>query len=106
MDTSIIRGTTPLIKYNFSSVNVADIAMAYLVIKQNGAAVVTLPLADATVGSTSLSWVLTQAQTLLLKDGKNAEICLDWILTSGTRGIGKTLEVNVGSSAVNEVIEL
>jgi len=100
----IVRGTTPTIRYTFSTVDVADITTAILMIKQNGAKVIDRGLDTATIGTAYLEWKLTQAETLKLTEDILADICLDWLLNDGTRGIGKTATVQVSSSAKNEVI--
>lgn len=100
----IVRGTTPFIRYTFSTVNVADITTTYLMIEQDGAKVIDRGLDTATVGSNYLEWKLTQTETLKLTEDILANICLDWLLDDGTRGIGKTVTVQVSSSAKNEVI--
>ena len=101
--SAIVRGTTPTIIYNFSTVDVANIASAELTIKQNGVARISKELEEATTGEGTLAWTLTQAETLSLSR-KRAEIYLDWLLSSGIRGAGKTIEVEVVDPGVNEVM--
>ena len=81
---AVIKGTTPTIIYKFNTVNVSDIATALLTIKAGGMIVVTRSLDTATVGENSLSWKLTQSETLLSTD--TAQIMLNWVLGDGTRG--------------------
>jgi hypothetical protein len=100
----IVRGTTPTIRYTFKTLDVTDITTAYLMIKQSGAKVIDRGLDTATVGTDYLEWKLTQTETLKLTEDILADICLDWLLDDGTRGIGKTVTVQVSSSAKNEVI--
>ena len=100
----IIRGTTPTIKYAFKSIDVASIAAAYLVLEQEYEAKVVKDLTQATASAGVLEWKLAQADTLALTNGKLVRIRLDWRLSDGTRGIGKTVETSVTSSAVNGVI--
>ena len=57
--TKIIIGTTPTITYKFKVVDVADITVAILTIKERGVNIIELNLSDATVGEDSLSWTLT-----------------------------------------------
>ena len=102
--TELIRGTTPVVRFTFSTISVADITTAYLVIRQGGADVIKKDISGATTGTGYIQWVLTQAETLALKLGVNADICLDWLLNDGTRGVGKTMRVTVGTSAINEVL--
>lgn len=101
--SEIVRGTTPTIRYTFSTVDPADISNAVLTIAQRGTARITKTLAAATVGEGTLSWTLTQAETLSLSK-TDAEINLDWLLESGIRGAGVTLDVKVLNPGVNEVM--
>lgn len=101
----LIRGTTPTIRFTFSSVDPAEIVDAYMVIKQNDADVVKKELTDATVGATYLEWLLLQTDTLALAAGTPAQVCLDWLLGDGTRGAGNEIAIEtVRNPAVNEVI--
>lgn len=104
--SAIIRGTTPRIKYAFSSLDARDITVALLKIKQEGQAIVEKELADAdTVTANSIEWVLSQEDTLKLAPKKYAYISLDWLLDDDTRGAGVTEPVNVISSGTDEVLE-
>ena len=70
--TKIIIGTTPTITYRFKVVDVTDITVAIITIKERGVNIVELNLSDATIGEDSLSWTLTQEETLQLA-GKTAK---------------------------------
>lgn len=87
----IIRGTTPTIKYTFDTVSVSNINTAVLTIKRNNTILVERDLTTATTDADSISWVLTQENTLAV-DGK-AEIMLNWVTADGVRGASKTLAV-------------
>ena len=100
----LIRGTTPTIKVTFSTVDVANITVAYLIIKQSAVDRVVKELSLATVDENSLSWLLTQTDTLGLTYGVNCEIYCDWKLTDGTRGRSKIPVLAVTNSGKNEVI--
>lgn len=100
----MIKGTTPTIKYSFSTVDVADITVALLKVSQVNGAVISKDLAAATVGSNYLEWLLSQEDTLSLKEGKYAKITLDWLLDDGTRGAGNSAVVKVVESGTNEVL--
>ena len=102
--TQIIRGTTPTIEFTYSDIAVSDITTAYLVIRQSGLSVIEKPISDATIGETSLSWELTQEETLQLNGARNAQIVCDWVLASGVRGRSNILTVDVGEPGKNEVI--
>ena len=100
---AIIRGTTPTIQYNFNSVQVSNIAVAYLTIKQGGTIVVEKDIATATTGEKSLSWTLTQEETLTIAAGQ-AEAMLNWRLQDGTRGASVKNIVAINSNHIEEVI--
>lgn len=101
---NIVRGTTPLIRYTFSNVDPTDISVAYLVLTQGRRDMVVKTLHDCTVGENYIEWVLTQEDTLSLSERQPCQICLDWLLTDGTRGVGRTAQVGVSSSAIDEAI--
>jgi len=101
--SAIIQGTTPTIKYTFNTVAVADIAVAYLTIKQNGATKIEKALSDATTGDKYIAWTLTQAETLGLSLCSAACQC-NWKKSDGTRGASRILNVMVTENYKNEVI--
>lgn len=82
---SIIIGTTPTVTYTFSTVDVSDIVSSRLTVMQSGSIIIDKDLDDATVGENSLSYTLTQAETLAL--GTNsARMMHNYLLSDGTRG--------------------
>lgn len=85
----IPRGTTPTIRYKFKTVNVTDITVAYMTMKQ-GALVVEKTLADATVvhddANNYIEWTLTQAETLSVSMKINIEIQCRWKTGEGVAG--------------------
>lgn len=99
----IIRGTTPTIQYTFTDIDPADITVAYMVIAQNGTAVVEKALSDATRDEDGLLFVLSQEDTLALSKG-NGTIALDWKTANGVRGRARVCEFSTGEPAKNEVI--
>lgn len=99
----IVRGTTPTIRYTFSTIDVNNIIVAKLILEQ-GNTVIEKDLSDATVGETYVEWTLSQEETLMLNEKPNCLVRLDWKLQDGTRGIGKTANADVTSSAVNDVL--
>lgn len=101
--TKIIIGTTPTITYTFHIVSVQDILVAYLTIKLNDTVVVRKPLSDATIGENSLSWTLTQEETLALGTG-TATMMLNWKTQDGTRGASDKVAVAGSSNHISEVI--
>lgn len=102
---NLVRGTTPTIKYTFTSIEPSQITIAKLVIDQ-GTPVIEKDLTEATIGEDYLEWTLTQSETLSLTSSINAKIKLDWVLVGGTRGVGNTMLVDVTNSAVNEVLSV
>ena len=99
---SIIRGTTPTIQYTFKSVNVANITTAYLTIKMSGATLIEKDITSATVGQKSLSWMLSQAETLSMT-ASEVIIQLNWKLNDGTRGASLKTRMTI-SDNVKEVV--
>lgn len=83
--TQIIIGTTPTITYTFKTVSPADLTKAILTIKCAGQIILEKTLADATVGEDSLSWTLTQQETLDIGT-RSGKMMLNWLTNSGTRG--------------------
>ena len=82
---NIIIGTTPTITYTFRTVSVSDLTKAILTIKCAGQVILEKTLADAVIGENSLSWTLTQQETLALST-RTAKMMLNWLTNSGTRG--------------------
>ena len=101
---SIIRGTTPTLEFKYNDIHVGDIAVANLVIKQQGATKITKDITTATSGSNSLSWTLSQTDTLSLAPAKSATIVCDWKTSGGVRGRSVELTVNVEEPGKAEVI--
>lgn len=99
---NIIRATTPTIKYTFSVVDPANITAAYMTIKKAGELVIEKALADASVDTDSLSWTLTQAETLSVAG--NAEVMLNWLTGDGTRGASAPTNVTFTPNHISEVI--
>ena len=104
MDT-IFRGTTPEIIFTFKTVEVGDIDWANLIIKQWDETKVTQALSAATVDSVNntLSFTLTQANSLALASDKQAVVYLDWMIDS-VRGTAKPKCFDVRNSGKNEVV--
>ena len=101
---ALVRGTTPTIIFRFDEISTATIAVAILSVKQNGVAKITKDLSTATQQQKSLSWQLSQADTLGLSALYPAEIICDWRLQSGVRGMSVPTTVNVENSGKGEVI--
>ncbi len=78
----IPRGTTAVIKYVFKVIDPADITVCYLTISQ-GDVKIEKDLDDAEVGTDSLTWYLTQAETLSLNASKEIERQIRYKLDNG-----------------------
>ena len=88
---SIIRGTTPTLKYTFNDIQVSDITAAYLTIKAKET--IEKDLSVATVGQKDLSWKLTQAETIDF--GDSISVMINWKLQDGTRGASEKTTIRV-----------
>ena len=88
-EKSIPRGTTPTIRHTFKRVDVTDVVVAYMTLKQ-GALTIEKTLSDATVVHSEtdnyIEWKLTQAETLSIIDKINIEEQCRWKLADGTAG--------------------
>jgi len=101
--TKIIIGTTPTITYKFKVVNVSEITVAILTIKERGVNIIELNLSDATVGEDSLSWTLTQEETLQI-GVKTCTMMLNWKTEDGTRGASEEVYIQGSPNHIREVI--
>ena len=82
----IIIGTTPTIYFTFRTVEPADITKAVLTIAHKGEILIERDLSTAEVGENTISWTLTQAETLKLPlprgTGKPATVMCNWLAGS------------------------
>lgn len=101
--TKIIIGTTPTITYTFKVVPVNSIVKAVLTIKERGVNIIEKDLSDATVGEDTLSWTLTQEETLQLGT-KTATMMLNWKTEDGTRGASEEVFIQGSPNHIREVI--
>ena len=101
--TQIIIGTTPTIRYTFHTVSVSDLTKAILTIKCAGQVILEKTLADATVGENSLSWTLTQQETLDIGT-RSGKMMLNWLTNSGTRGASAETAIMGVTNHKREVI--
>ena len=101
--TKIIIGTTPTITYRFKVVDVSEITVAILTIKERGVNSIELNLSDATVGEDSLSWTLTQEETLQI-GVKTCTMMLNWKTEDGTRGASEEVFIQGAPNHIREVI--
>ena len=101
--TRIIIGTTPTITYTFKVVPVNSIVKAVLTVKERGVNILEKDLSDATVGENTLSWTLTQEETLQL-GAKTATMMLNWKTEDGTRGASEEVFIQGSPNHIREVI--
>lgn len=80
----------------------SDITTAILTVKVGYEIVAEKTKDTATVGANSLSWKLTQEETLVTASG--AEIMLNWVLSDGTRGASNKTNVIFTPNHKEEVI--
>ncbi len=100
----IIRGTTPTLIFTFDTINVEDISVAYLLIRQNGSTVIEKTLADGTVLDGKLSFTFSQAETLSLTTDRPASVVLDWKTVAEVRGRSNIYRFDVKQAGVDEII--
>ena len=102
-ESSIIRGTTPTIKFTFSTIDSSDITDAFLTINQNDTKVIEKDIDTASIDTGEISWQLTQEECLSLELG-NATFMLNWLLADGTRGASIKGAAKIIPNYKNEVI--
>ena len=100
---TIIKGTTPTIQYKFNVVHVTDISKAYLTIT-GGPEPIEKDLDSATIGTNTISWTLTQQETLSFAG--TVQVMLNWLTTGGTRGASKKTMIVVESNLKEVVIDV
>lgn len=100
----IIRGTTPTIKFCFKDVDVTDISVAYLTIKQLKRTKIEKDISSAIKIDKHLLWRLTQEETLSLAPRTSATIVCDWKLNTSLRGRSHELAVDVRDPGKDDVI--
>ena len=100
---TIIRGTTPTIVYTFDTVSVLDISVAYLTISNKCNVCIEKSISEAIIGDNSVSWVLTQEETLGM-DADTMTAMVNWKLIDGTRGVSPKVQFVVAKNSKEEVI--
>ena len=101
--SKIIIGTTPTITYTFKVVPVSSITKAVFTVKERGVNIIEKTLSDATVGEDTLSWTLTQKETLAI-GARSATLMLNWLTADGVRGASKEEVVNGVNNHIREVM--
>lgn len=100
---TIVKGTTPTLKYTFKTVNVANLTSAFLTVKQMNRVIIEKDLSSATVGEGFISWTFSQRESLQLTRGK-VTARLNWKTVDGTRGVSSREVIFVEDNEKNEVI--
>ena len=100
--TEIVIGTTPTITYTFTDINTSEIDTAIFTIKKQSNIVLEKDLTTATIKDYSISWTLSQEDTLSIGAG-NAELLLNWV-ANGTRGVSRKEFVTFTRNHKNEVL--
>lgn len=102
----IWRGTTPTIQVVFKTVDPASITNAKLTFYTEHGAVIEKDLSTAEVGSTSISWTLTQQETLDIQSSGRLPLYVlcNWLTSGGTRGVSVNDTVKFEKNPVNEVM--
>lgn len=98
----IVKGTTPKLIYRFKHVDVSNIRIAILTIKQDGADDIEKDLASAIIDEDSIAWILTQEETLAFNN--SIKIMLNWVLEDGTRGASKKTKYLIDNNYKEVVI--
>ena len=101
---SIIKGTTPTIQFTFNFINPANITVAYLTVKQDKVVIIERDKSTAVVGDKTISWRLSQEETLQFIAGRKIAVMHNWLLNDGTRGASKEAIISVEDNHKDEVI--
>ena len=80
----IVRGTTPIIRFNFVAIDTTNIAVAYLTIKQNGSVLIEKDLESGDVQEGYIEWALTQEETLAMSPCSDVYIQCRYKLSDGS----------------------
>ena len=99
----IIIGTTPTITYTFKTVSPSDFRMCILTIKCNGQILIEKTLVDAEIGTDTVSWTLSQSETLSLGT-RVAKMMCNWVTQDGTRGASEITTIRGDTNHIAEVI--
>lgn len=99
----IIRGTTPTMTFELP-IETNIIATGFVVIKQNGVAMIEKEFSDCQCGEKMVSAKFTQEETLKLSAGKKAEINLVVKTLGGDRLESKSFFENVADTSKEGVI--
>ena len=80
----IARGTTPTIRFTFSTVDVSNIVTAYLTLKQNSETIIEKDISSATTGEDYIEWRLAQEDTKTLDGRYPVQVQCRYKMNDGT----------------------
>lgn len=102
----IWRGTTPTIQVVFKTVDPANITNAKLTFYTDQATILEKDLSSAQIGETSISWTLTQQETLDIQTSSRMTLYVicNWLTSSGVRGVSVEDTVRFENNPVDEVM--
>ena len=100
---NIIIGTTPTITYKFHIVSPTELSKAILTIERDESILIEKTLESATIEEDSLSWTLSQEETLSLGT-KNAKMMVNWVTMDGVRGASEETTITGTNNHKKEVI--
>lgn len=102
----VVKGTTPTFKYKANTVDVANVAVAYLTIKQWDTQKIQKDITSASVDTVAqtIAWKLTQTEALTLDPAQTATAYCDVRLTDGTRFAAPEICFKIGKTGKPEVI--
>ena len=106
MSRFLYRGTTPTIMYRFKKVDPANFTEGFLTIRQGPDkrhVALEKTISESIIDGMTISWNLSQQESLKLREGP-ATIYFNYLLISGMRGVGKSLDIDVVTSGKDEVI--
>lgn len=101
---TIVRGTTPEIEIIFKETDPHVLAKAVLTFSKGTDDVLSRDLSTANISGKSVSWELTQEETLALNNGDSLSVTCVWVTNSGVRGQSKTAVFYIGDTPINEVL--
>ena len=102
----IWRGTTPKIQIVFKTVDPSTITSAKLTFYTDQATILEKDLSSAEVGSNTLTWALSQEETLSITwpPKKALKAICNYLTSDGTRGVSVEDTVGFKKNPVNEVM--
>ncbi len=91
----IIRGTTPPIRFTFSTVNPLEMTAAFLTVRQKGVTIEKDLSSAFSVTDSLIEWKLTQEETLALEAGNLARVQCRYKFENGTVGASRIYDEKV-----------